>query len=373
MFKFFSIFLLLILLQVNIGTASAYDNNNHYFTVKSGDSLGKYFVKLGLSKRLLINLLSANKENKRLNKIKIGEKIIIRLHNNNRFQSLSYQSHNKTTLNIILNGVHFANTITGIRVKKNTKPLSVKIVTINNSFGYDAQRAGLGLNTINMVVKALSWQLDFNSALHKGDRFYIVSDGSNFPAGIIYQGNNKRIEAFSHYDKNGQIQYYDRQGYGLNSGFLKYPLKFKHISSKFQLKRYHPILKTYRPHRAVDYAAAHGTPVRATADGVVKSSGWNGALGKAIILNHGVKYTTVYAHLSKYARGLRKGKTVKKGQIIGYVGSTGRSTGAHLHYELRYQGKRKNPHTYKLPKQLKVNKDELSQFRSNVENILASL
>jgi murein DD-endopeptidase MepM/ murein hydrolase activator NlpD len=372
MFKFFSIFLLLLLLQVNIGTASAYDNN-HYFTVKSGDSLSKYFIKLGLSKRLLVNLLSANKENQQLNRIKIGEKIIIRLHNNRRFQSLSYQSHNKTTLNIILTGVRFANTITNTRTKKNINPLSTKVVIINNSFGYDAQQAGLGLNTINTVVKALSWQLDFNSALHKGDRFYIVSDGSNFPAGIIYQGNNKRIEAFSHQDKNGQIQYYNRQGYGLNSSFLKYPLKYKHISSKFQLKRYHPILKTYRPHRAVDYAAAHGTPVRATADGVVKLKGWKGALGKAIILNHGTKYTTVYAHLSKYARSLRQGKTVKKGQIIGYVGSTGRSTGAHLHYELRYQGKRKNPLTYQLPKQLKVSQDELWQFQSNVDNVLASL
>lgn len=372
MSRFFSLALLILLLQFNVDTAFAHSQDNEYhFTVKSGDSLSKYFTKLGLSKRLLANLLSASKKNQQLNQLKIGEKITIRLHTNRRFNSLSYQSKNKRDLNIALIGTRFVHAPK--QSQKTETPLVTTPVVINSSFGYDAQKAGLSLNTINTVVEALSWQLNFDSDLYKNDKFLIVSDGSKQPVGIIYKGDNKHIEAFAHKDARGQTLYYNRYGYSLNSSFLKAPLKYNRISSTFQLKRYHPILKTYRPHRAIDYAAAHGTPVRSTADGIVKLQGWKGALGKAVIINHGAHYTTVYAHLSKYARNLRQGKPVKKGQVIGYVGSTGRSTGAHLHYELRYKGKRQNPLTHKTPEQQKVSRDELWEFRSKVNNILTSL
>ncbi len=372
MSKFSSFVLLLILLNTSIGTAFSHSKDNEYhFTVKSGDSLSKYFSKLGLSKRLLANLLSASKQNQQLNQLSIGEKITIRLHTNRHFKSLSHKPHNKKSLEIVLLGSRFTNK-SNIN-QPESRPLSTTTVVIDNSFGYDAQRAGLSLNTINTVVEALSWRLDFNSDLHKGDRFFIISDGSKQPVGIVYKGGNKRIEAFSYAGSHNQSLYYDRYGYTLNSSFLRAPLKYKRISSKFQLKRYHPILKTYRPHRAVDYAAAHGTPVHSTADGVVTLKGWKGALGKAIIIKHGAHYTTVYAHLSKYSPSLRKGKEVKKGQVIGYVGSTGRSTGAHLHYELRYKGKRKNPLSHKLPIQKKISRAELWKFRSQVNKVLASL
>ena len=372
MLKIFSTTLLLLLLQSGISTALAQNQGSDYhFTVKSGDSLSKYFAKLGLSKRLLANLLSASKQNQRLNQLKIGEKITIRLHANKRFKSLSRQSNGKTNLDVVLVGTRFTNTTK--QSQEDTDPLSTTVVVISNSFGYDAQKAGLSLKTINTVVDALSWRLDFNSDLHKGDRFFIVSNKSKQLVGIIYKGSNKRIEAFAYNNSHGKTLYYDRYGHTLNSSFLKAPLEYKRISSKFQLKRYHPILKAYRPHRAVDYAAAHGTPVRATADGVIKLKGRKGALGKAIIIKHGANYTTVYAHLSKYARNLHKGKTVRKGQVIGYVGSTGRSTGAHLHYELRYKGKHKNPLTHKPPKQKKISRADLWQFRSQVNKILTSL
>ena len=361
-----------IFLQINAGGVLAHsDNNEYHFSVKPGDSLSKYFSKLGLSNRLLANLLSASKQNQRLNQLNIGEKITIRLHNNKRFKSLSYRPLNKKNLEVSLVGTHFSNDPQ--ESSKKSSPLSTTKIVISNSFGYDAQKAGLSLSSINVVVNALSWQLDFDTELHKSDRFYIVKDAAKNLVGIIYKGNGKRIEAFAHTDDRGHTKYYDRYGHTLGSSFLRAPLKYKRISSTFQPKRYHPILKTYRPHRAVDYAADRGTPVYSTANGVIKFKGWKGALGKAIIIKHGANYTTVYAHLSKYARNIRKGKPVKKGQVIGYVGSTGRSTGAHLHYELRFKGKRKNPLTYKLPKQQKVKRAELWRFRAQVNRILASL
>jgi murein DD-endopeptidase MepM/ murein hydrolase activator NlpD len=361
-----------LLLFLLLNTDGAFAQNNEYrFTVKQGDSLSKYFSKLGLSSRLMANLLSSSQQNQQLNQLDIGEKIVLRLRDKRRFKSLSYYPHNKKSLEILLIGTRFVNPPK--ISKKNLASLSVNTVVINSSFGYDAQKAGLGLSLVNTVVEALSWRLDFDTDLHKGDRFYIITNDGKKPVGIIYRGGNKRIEAFAHTDKHGKTHYYDRYGYTLNSSFLRAPLKYKRISSKFQLKRYHPILKTYRPHRAVDYAADYGTPVVSTADGIIKLKGWKGALGKTVIIKHGASYTTVYAHLSKYARHLRKGKSVKKGQIIGYVGSTGRSTGAHLHYELRYKGKHKNPLTHKLPKQQKVDRDELWLFRSQVNKVLASL
>ena len=372
MFRFFSTVLMLAALFAGTNTALAASQNNEYhFTVKPGDSLSKYFYKTGLSSRLLANLLSASRQNKQLNYLKIGEKIIIKLHANKRFKSLSHLSRNQAIFNVSLVDNRFFNS--SKKPQKRIRALSTTRVTINRSFGYDAQKAGLSLSTISAVVEALSWGLNFNSDLRKGDRFFIVSDGSKNPAGIIYKSANKRIEAFSYQAVRGHNKYYDRHGYTLNASFLKAPLKYKRISSKFQLKRFHPILKTYRPHRAVDYAADYGTPVHSTADGIVKFKNYKGALGKVIILQHGANYTTVYAHLSSYARSLHKGKAVKKGQIIGYVGSTGRSTGNHLHYELRYKGERKNPLTHKLPKQQKISADELGRFRAQVNEILDSL
>jgi len=361
---------LLLLLLLNSGSTLAKDSE-YRFIVKHGDSLSRYFSKLGLSSRLLANFLSASPQNKQLNQLNIGESVIIRLHSNRRFKSLSYRSHKKGRLEVLLIGTQFVRSS-----KKDEKISSSLLVTkifINSSFGYDAQKAGLGLSVINTVVEGLSWHLNFDTDLHKGDRFFIVTNGGKKPIGIIYKGKNKSVEAFSHANERGKISYYNRHGYPLNASFLRAPLKYKRISSKFQLKRYHPILKTYLPHRAVDYAADHGTPIVSTADGVVRLKGWKGALGKTVIIKHGVNYTTVYSHLSRYVRNLRQGGSVKKGQVIGYVGSTGRSTGPHLHYELRFKGERKDPLSYKLPKQKKVASSKLWGFHTQVNAILASL
>ncbi|ABL01827.1 peptidase M23B [Candidatus Ruthia magnifica str. Cm (Calyptogena magnifica)] len=365
----------ILLILISFSIASAYANNNAYhFTIKRGDSLSQYFSKLGLSSRLLANLLFANKNNKKLNQLTIGHKLTIRLSNNRQFKSLTYQLNRKTNLNVILNNNYFS-TILKKQSKQIPINLSITVVRINHSFGVDAQKEGIGFSTINLIVKALSRQLNFNTDLKKGDRFIIVNNDNIKPVAIIYQSiiKNKSIEAFAYKNKHGHTGYFDRFGHSLSSSFLKAPLKYKRISSKFQLRRYHPILKTWRPHRAVDYAANYGTPVYSTANGIITTKDKKGALGKVVIIQHGFDYVTVYAHLSKYANNLYKDKKVKKGQIIGYVGSTGRSTGPHLHYELHYKGKRRNPLTYKLPAQKGISRANLQDFKIKVNKILSSL
>ncbi|WP_369177038.1 peptidoglycan DD-metalloendopeptidase family protein [Candidatus Thiodubiliella endoseptemdiera] len=254
-----------------------------------------------------------------------------------------------------------------------TNALERVTINITRSLNYDAQKAHISQKTVSNIVRIFSWKIDFNKDLRKGDRFIIIGNRGTAPSAIIYISGRKRVAVFSYIDKFGQLNYYDINGKSLYSSFLRAPLKYKRISSKFQRKRFHPILKTWRPHRAVDYSANRNTPVYAAADGIIQRRKYIGALGNAVYIKHGINYVTAYAHLAKFARGLRVGSKVKKGKVIGYVGSTGRSTGPHLHYELRYKGKRKNPLTWRLPKQKKVSKSDLKHFQSRAKAILRSL
>lgn len=240
-------------------------------------------------------------------------------------------------------------------------------IIIKSSLYADGKKQGLQPSTIHTISKTLSWKLNFN-ALYKNDKFIIIGSNKNKPDGIIFKRQNKTIQAFLWHEK-----YYDENARSLHSGFLKTPVEYTRISSKFQHRRYHPILKTYLPHRAVDYATTLGTPVYAAANGTIAKRKNIGVLGNAVFIKHGDGYQTVYAHLSRFGKGLRFGKSVKKGRVIGYVGSTGRSTGAHLHYEIRHQGKRKNPLAVSLPKPYNVNKSQLKSFKNQVRQTLLKL
>jgi len=251
--------------------------------------------------------------------------------------------------------------------------LNFSSINITRSLNYDAQKANISPKVVATIVRVFSWKIDFNRDLQKGDRFIIVGNKKTNPTAIIYLGAKERIAVFSYTDKRGRTGYYDINGKSLYPSFLRAPLKYDRISSKFQRSRFHPVLKTWRPHRAVDYAAKRGAPVYSVASGVIQHRKRMGALGNAVYIKHGSNYVTVYAHLSSFARGLRASSKVRKGQVIGYVGSTGRSTGPHLHYELRYKGIRKNPLTYQLPKQKNVARVDLWRFKNKAGKILNSL
>ena len=159
----------------------------------------------------------------------------------------------------------------------------------------------------------------------------------------------------------------------MRKAFLRTPVNFTRISSRFDLSRKHPILNKIRAHKGVDYAAPTGTPIKATGDGVVMHAGRKGGYGKTIVLRHGGNYSTVYAHLHKYANGVRNGRRVKQGQVIGYVGSSGLATGPHLHYEFRINGVHRNPLTVELPHVESIAKQELPVFRQAITPMLAQL
>ena len=235
------------------------------------------------------------------------------------------------------------------------KPVTVERryadVTIENSLWVDMTDAGVSPNLILSLSDIYAWTVDF-FGLQKGDRFRVLYD-EKMCDGEVLSVDTVRYAVFSHgsadlpsimFDqKDGGNIYWNEKGESMRKAFLKAPLKFSRISSGFSYARRHPVTKKVRPHTGVDYAAPTGTPVMSIGDGVVTSVKYEGAGGKTVRIRHNSVYSTAYLHLSKYGKGIAPGKRVQQGQVIGYVGSTGRSTGPHLDFRVWKNGTPINP------------------------------
>jgi len=226
-------------------------------------------------------------------------------------------------------------------------------------------------------AEILAWEIDFYKDEREGDQFKVVVEkiykGDQFIQygtihAVEYQRGEKIIRGMRY--KEG---YYNEKGISLKKAFLKAPLRFNRISSKFSRARKHPILGGVRPHYGVDYAAPPGTPIWAVADGSVTSCGWNSGFGNQVILRHRNGYMTCYGHLSSYGPGIRKGVRVRQKQIIGYVGSTGLSTGPHLDYRLVKNNQFRNPLKETFPTGLPIEKREMEIFRQRRDEMLVWL
>jgi len=231
--------------------------------------------------------------------------------------------------------------------------------TIGSSLFRAASRAGLSDRLVMQLVSIFGWDIDFALDIRSGDRFSIlyeerfrngreVGSGDIIAAEFVNDGTVYR--AVRHIDEDGHKAYFDLDGNNLRGTFLKTPMRVSRVTSGFSKRRYHPVLKKWRAHRGVDYGAPTGTPVLATGDGRIHSIGRNGGYGNTVVLKHGGQYSTLYAHLSGFKKGLGKGSKVKQGEVIGYVGATGLVTGPHLHYEFRVNGQHRNPLTYETPR-----------------------
>lgn len=238
--------------------------------------------------------------------------------------------------------------IRGILFQRREKPYDVEIKTVSgevdSSLFEDGRKAGVHPALLSQLADIFTWDVDLQKAIAKGDTYKILYEQrsrkgqeSNSVMRILAAELNsagQKLTAIYFEKQQGQGNYYNLEGRSLARAFLRFPLEFTSISSHFNESRFHPILRTNLPHMGVDFAAQRGTPVRAVGDGVISEAGWNGSYGKTIDLKHESSYLSRYAHLQGFAPGIRPGVTVTKGQIIGYVGSTGRATGPHLHFEL---------------------------------------
>lgn len=230
--------------------------------------------------------------------------------------------------------------------------------TIKNFLYVDALDAGLSERTVVSLGDIFSFDVDFTTEIKVGDEYAVAfekrwRDGEEAPDGRILAAKyvNDGTPYYAYYfHEDDIVGYFDADGRELRRQFLKAPLSYRRISSGYTGTRFHPITRTVSAHYQIDYAAASGTPVVATADGTVASVGWEGGWGRMVRLRHENGYTTHYAHLSGFADGMREGAKVEQGQLVGYVGSTGWSTGPHLDYGMRHNGAPVNPLALKLPK-----------------------
>lgn len=243
-----------------------------------------------------------------------------------------------------------------LQARKEMKPLEVRqrvvSATIHGSLFGAVEKAGLPASVTLALVNIFDYDIDFHKDLRAGDHFDLLLEekwigdrkvgyGRILAARFVNKG--RTYWAFHFTGKTTQEGYFDNQGKSLRKAFLRSPLKFTRITSGFTQARFHPILETYRPHLGVDYAAPTGTPVRAVADGRVVSAGWEGGFGNLVKIQHGQSYVSLYGHLSRFGSGIRSGTSVRQGQVIGYVGSTGLATGPHLDFRLMKGGQFINP------------------------------
>lgn len=346
--------------------------------VKSGDSLALIFSRLGLSPTTLYSIMSLGKEVSNLKKIRPGQVLNFHIEDNGLI-ALEYEMSLTETLVVEKTGNKFSSEVKEIELESVVKNTST---IINDSLFLAGKRAGLTDNLIMQLVAVYGWDIDFALDIREGDSFTViyeeqykdgvkVSDGPIIAAEFVNRNTPLRAIRYRHDD--GRVDYYADNGDAMRKAFLRTPVELARISSRFNLKRKHPILNKIRAHKGVDYAASTGTPIKATGDGTVIHAGKKGGYGRTVILKHGGKYSTLYAHLHRYAKGVRTGSRVKQGQVIGYVGKSGLATGPHLHYEFRINGVHRNPLTVKLPKVESINKKHLAEFKLKTNPMLVEL
>tara|TARA_B100001741_G_scaffold310630_1_gene310285 strand:+ start:54 stop:1355 length:1302 start_codon:yes stop_codon:yes gene_type:complete len=353
------------------------------FEVQKGDTFAKIIKQLDLpskEKEFVTNKLS---EYKFINKLYDGQKISFKLNNSKPIQVIEVSVEKSKTKTFVFNRIDELDKFAYKEINKN---LNQKVVykesIILNSLYSSAIDVGIEPNIIIDFARIYGFQIDFQRDIWKNDSFQIVYEifldsnnkvldtGKILYANLILQGKENDLYIFK--TKDG-YEHFDPAGRSVKKSLMKTPINGARLSSSFGMRK-HPILGFNKMHRGTDFAAPEGTPIMASGDGKVIRARWCGGGGNCVKIRHNSTYSTVYAHLKNFARGIREGARVTQGQIIGYVGSTGMSTGPHLHYEVIVNGKKVNSQTLKLPsgKVLKKKERELFEVSKIKLNVLKS-
>lgn len=356
-------------------------------TVQKGDTLISVLNDVGLNRNEANDIFAALKKEFDPRDLKIGQK----LHANYTIRSSSGEFVRLNTF-VIETGigervVAYLNENDEFEVERQKDEMIEEVNSatgsIDGTLGASMQKQGIPSRIIHNFIAIFSYSVDFRRDVRKGDKFeivyenYIDSEGKVIKSGnILYAAlilRNDKIALYRFKNKAGNIDYYTEKGLALKKTLDRKPLAFKNarISSPFG-RRYHPILRKYKIHWGVDYAAPRGTAIYAGGDGVIQAAKYYGSYGNYIKIRHNSEFSTAYGHMQRFAKGIRPGVRVKQGQIIGYVGSTGRSTGPHLHYEVIQNGRRVNPRTIKASTGENLAGRNLTEFKKVVANIKSS-
>ena len=360
--------------------------NKKTITVKPGNSLQGILAKEGIDQKEINKINFLLKQKIKLINLQVGQKINLLLKQENNKILLSRITF---SLNEITNVYLFANNEQNYNIKIINKILEKKNYLakgiIKNSLYNSAQKQGVDPEIIIEFARIFGFEIDFQRDIRENDEFQILyerfedDDGEVQKNGEIifaYMNNNgKEISLYRFKDQKNNIGYYSKDGKSIEKALMKTPINGARLSSSFGLRK-HPILGYNKLHQGTDFAAPKGTPVMASGSGTVEMASWNGAYGKYVRIRHNSTYKTAYAHLSRFGKKIRRGAKVQQGQIIGYVGSTGRSTGPHLHYEVLVQNKRVNSQRLKLPSGKNLAGKEMQIFentKAQIEELRAKL
>lgn len=350
------------------------------YSIKRNDTLSTILGKITKDEEATKFLVNQKMDSYR--RMKIGTNLEYRHTANGQLEALRYKAGADLRLEFFRDPVNGMQAIEGAPVLTAQKTTVIsKINKRNNSLFAASDSAGIEEAIIIEMISALDTRIDFQRETRIGDTFTLIfermldEDGEVARTGQLlgFRWSGKRRSVTGLFDSDSST-FYEPDGQVVQHAFLRSPVKFTRVSSKFSKRRFHPIRKRWLAHKGVDFAAPRGTRVRATGDGVLLQRGRHGGYGNVIVIRHFKKYKTVYGHLSKFQRGLKTGSRIKQGDIIGYVGSTGMATGPHLHYEFRINNVHQDPLSAKVAVQRpQLTGKEMEEFGKNTSGILHQL
>lgn len=348
-------------------------------TVAKGDTLSRLFANNHLSRSDLASIMHGGSTVKALRSIRVGQKITVSHDANGHVLGLSTKLNDAQELIVqtTAQGYH-----AGVAEIPFTTHTGYAHGVIENSLFDAAGRAGLSDKVTMQLIHLFGWDIDFAHDVRSGDAFTVLyqkikregepeTDGPILAAEFTAQGDTYRIVRFVAPD--GDADYYTPDGHSVRKALLRAPVAYTRISSSFSLHRMNPVLHYIRPHYGTDYAAPMGTPIVAAGDGSITFRGREHGFGRVVKIKDGGDYSTLYAHMSRFAKGQHVGTRVKQGEVIGYVGMSGEATGPHLHYQIMVNGVPRNPRTVKLPNGAPVPAKYRAQFLLDADLRLAQL
>lgn len=347
--------------------------------IRRGDTIASILNRLDVSNQDSTDFLQAARGSRAMRQLRPGQTVYAQTTADGELLMLRYFFGNEELFLMEKTDDEFR--MTEQPIELDTR-VHMKSGVINSSLFAATDNAGIPNNIAMQLTEIFASEIDFYRDLRQGDRFTVVyetfsNNGRLTKTGRVlaveFVNKGKSHQAIYFRSSNGADGYYTPEGESLRKAFLLSPLTFSRVSSGFTNARFHPILKEWRAHRGIDYAAPTGTPVKATSSGIVAFSGSQKGYGNLVVLKHNGKYETAYGHLSRFASGLSKGKRVNQGDVIGYVGSTGMATGPHLHYELRVDGVQRDPAKVVLPTAPPIAKRDLSTFQKETQSLVARL
>ena len=325
--------------------------------ITEGETFDNILNTYQIDKKEIQNLKNKLSEKINLNRLNTSQKVYLTIdQSSNKIKDFIFQVSNKERILLTRNEAK-DDFNQEILLTKLDKKIIYEENIILQSLYKSAVDKKIPVNTIIELARIYGFQIDFQRDIKKKDRFQImyevfinenkkiIETGNILYANLILSGEDNNLYYF---DKEGSIGHYDENGKSIKKALMKTPINGARLSSPFGMRK-HPIDGFNKMHRGTDFAAPMGTPIMASGNGIIKKAGWCGGGGNCVVIKHNSTYQTVYAHMSKFANNIRKGVRVKQGQIIGFVGSTGKSTGPHLHYEVIVNGKKINSQTLKLP------------------------